>query len=121
MQTWTNWREGRASNIVDGLMRARSMAEIMRCIHIALLCIQENVADRPTMNTVIIMLNSTSLNLPVPSRPAFFMHSSTASNMSGTSDHNSREADESNGPSRPKNTFDQASANRASITDLYPR
>lgn len=46
----------------------------MRCIHIGLLCVQENVANRPTMASVVVMLNSSSLSLPLPSQPAFFMH-----------------------------------------------
>ncbi|EXC56452.1 hypothetical protein L484_000344 [Morus notabilis] len=49
----------------------------MRCIHIGLLCVQENVEQRPTMNSVVLMLTSHSMTLPVPSRPAFFMYNST--------------------------------------------
>lgn len=41
--------------------------EIMRCIHIALLCAQFYANDRPTMATVVLMLNSSSLALPEPS------------------------------------------------------
>ncbi|CAL9001511.1 unnamed protein product [Prunus brigantina] len=40
----------------------------MRCIH-GNICVQENVADNPTMAFVIVMLNSYSLSLPVPSQP----------------------------------------------------
>ncbi|KAL5839824.1 hypothetical protein ACOSQ4_012432 [Xanthoceras sorbifolium] len=42
----------------------------MKCIHIGLLCVQESVSDRPTMASVVIMLNSNSLTLPAPSKPA---------------------------------------------------
>lgn len=48
---------------------------MLKCIHIGLLCVQENAADRPTMATIVLMLSSMSLSLPVPSEPAFFMHS----------------------------------------------
>ena len=76
LQAWKNWREGTASNIVDPTIRPTgSTTEIMRCIHIALLCVQENVANRPTMASVVLMLNSYSMTLVVPSEPAFFMHS----------------------------------------------
>ncbi|PRQ48783.1 putative non-specific serine/threonine protein kinase [Rosa chinensis] len=54
-------------------------AGIMRCIHIGLLCVQESLADRPTMASVILMFNSYSLNLPVPSKPAFLMYISVRS------------------------------------------
>lgn len=48
---------------------------MLRCIHIGLLCVQENAADRPTMASVVLMLSSSSLSLAAPSEPAFFMHS----------------------------------------------
>jgi hypothetical protein len=59
---------------MDPAIRLGSTTEIMRCIHIGLLCVQENVADRPTMASVVLMLNSYSITLPVPLEPAFFMH-----------------------------------------------
>ena len=46
--------------------------EIIRYIHIGLLCVQENVADRPTMASVVLMLSSYSITLPTPSKPAWF-------------------------------------------------
>lgn len=45
--------------------------EYLKCIHIALLCVQEDAADRPTMSTVVHMLVSDTLALPDPTRPAF--------------------------------------------------
>ncbi|GMN49772.1 hypothetical protein TIFTF001_018938 [Ficus carica] len=114
---WRNWREGTALNVADTLVRLSSGSDITRCIHIALLCVQENVADRPTMNTVVVMLNSNSLSLPVPSEPAFFMHSNVRSDVSLASDLYSRAAESDHSKSEPV----QASANEASITELYPR
>ena len=46
--------------------------EIIRYIHIGLLCVQENVVDRPTMASVVLMLSGYSITLPTPSKPAFF-------------------------------------------------
>lgn len=45
--------------------------EVIRCIHIGLLCVQEKVADRPTMSLVVLMLNRDSVTLPAPSPPVF--------------------------------------------------
>lgn len=45
--------------------------EIVRFIHIALLCVQEKVADRPTMASIVLMLSSHSVSLQLPSQPAF--------------------------------------------------
>jgi hypothetical protein len=53
--------------IVNATIRSDSATEIMRCIHIGLLCVQENVADRPTMASEVLMLNSYSITLPIPS------------------------------------------------------
>ena len=47
------------------------ISEAMRLIHIALLCVQEDPNDRPTMSRVILMLASKSINLPQPSAPPF--------------------------------------------------
>jgi hypothetical protein len=102
LQAWRNWKEGTASNLIDPTLRASSTSEIMRCIHIGLLCVQENVADRPTMASIVLMLNSHSITLSVPSRPAFFMHTTAESDMSSS------------------RSF-QASTNEASISELYPR
>lgn len=46
--------------------------EIMRCINIALLCVQENAADRPNMSDVVAMLSSEGMILPEPKHPAYF-------------------------------------------------
>ena len=48
---------------------------MMRCIHIGLLCVQENLADRPNMAQVMLMLNNHSQSLPIPLQPAFFISS----------------------------------------------
>ncbi|KAK9991779.1 hypothetical protein SO802_026764 [Lithocarpus litseifolius] len=74
-KAWTNWREGTASNLIDQTLGDGSRSEITRCIHIGLLCVQENVAYRPTMASVVQMLNSDSSSLPTPARPAFLIHS----------------------------------------------
>ncbi|KAG6754700.1 hypothetical protein POTOM_040494 [Populus tomentosa] len=68
--TWRRWREGTALDLIDPILRKGSTAEMMRCIHIGLLCVQENVADRPTMASVVQMLSNSSLTLQIPFEPA---------------------------------------------------
>ena len=46
-------------------------SEIVRCIHIGLLCVQENPQDRPTMSNVVALLGSELIALPKPKHPAF--------------------------------------------------
>jgi hypothetical protein len=47
--------------------------DILRCIHIGLLCVQEIAKERPTMATVVSMLNSEIVKFPHPSQPAFIL------------------------------------------------
>ncbi|KAF5474680.1 hypothetical protein F2P56_006560 [Juglans regia] len=113
---WKNWREETTSNLVDATLKARSTTQIMRCIHIGLLCVQENVAARPTMATVVLMFNSHSVTLPVPSRPAFLMYS-TRSDVSS-------QLEKGVGVTRPdtrQSRSIQASINEASISELDGR
>ncbi|XP_059623855.1 cysteine-rich receptor-like protein kinase 10 isoform X2 [Cornus florida] len=105
---WKNWKEGTASTLIDSTLQngSNSMNEIMRCIHIGLLCVQESVAERPTMASVVLMLNSFSLTLTVPSQPAYFMQGVTDPEMPLLG-------------SKSKST--SLSVDEASITELYPR
>ncbi|GLT25429.1 hypothetical protein SLA2020_005580 [Shorea laevis] len=86
---WKNWREETGINLIDPALKNGSRTEMMRCIHIGLLCVQENVVDRPTMAAVVLMLNSNSTTLPMPSQPAFFMHSNIESDISSSNGYNS--------------------------------
>ncbi|KAK4566851.1 hypothetical protein RGQ29_002922 [Quercus rubra] len=114
---WKNWKQGIVSNLVDPTLKAGSTIEIMRCIHIGLLCVQENVAHRPTMTSVVLMLNSYSITLPIPSEPAFLLNSGTKSNICLQWEQDSKVA-ESN---QSKSSSVQALINEMSITKLSPR
>ncbi|MQM07920.1 hypothetical protein Taro_040770 [Colocasia esculenta] len=71
---WELWQDGRQLELVDPAM-GNSVSErgFSRCVHVALLCVQENPGDRPTMLDTMSMLNSDSANFPAPGQPAFFM------------------------------------------------
>ncbi|KAK3433344.1 hypothetical protein EUGRSUZ_D00841 [Eucalyptus grandis] len=66
-------REGTPSDLIDPNLAGGSRTEMLRCIHVGLLCVQEIEADRPTMGAVVLMLSSYSTTLPLPSRPAFIL------------------------------------------------
>jgi hypothetical protein len=117
LQAWNNWREGTALNLVDPTLRASPTTEILRCIHIGLLCVQENVANRPTIASILLMLNDDSITLSIPKKPAFLMDRSTISDMSSRREQNTRAIRSDQSRSR----FVEASANEASITEPYPR
>ena len=57
---------------MDPMLEKSGVAtEVLRCIHIGLLCVQEDPADRPTKSSVLHMLASDTITLPIPKQPAF--------------------------------------------------
>nr|TKR83504.1 putative receptor-like protein kinase [Populus alba] len=110
--TWENWNSGpNLDKLIDPTLRAGSRNEMLRCIHVGLLCVQENAPDRPNMASVVIMLSSYSVTLPVPQKPAFFARSTELPGTTSTW----TESDQSRSASVP------CSINEASISELYPR
>uniref|UniRef100_K7N3D9 Protein kinase domain-containing protein n=2 Tax=Glycine max TaxID=3847 RepID=K7N3D9_SOYBN len=71
---WKNWTEKTPLEFLDPTLRGSySRNEVNRCIHIGLLCVQENPSDRPSMATIALMLNSYSVTLSMPRQPASFL------------------------------------------------
>ncbi|KAH1120604.1 hypothetical protein J1N35_003764 [Gossypium stocksii] len=73
---WKLWEEGNVWGLVDKVILesksdSNNEKEIWRCIHVGLLCVQEYTKDRPTISTVISMLNSEISYLNTPKQPAF--------------------------------------------------
>ncbi|XP_039166681.1 cysteine-rich receptor-like protein kinase 8 [Eucalyptus grandis] len=70
---WKHWSNRMPLEVVDPALRsAYPVNEVIKCMHIGLLCVQDDAEDRPTMDLVILMLNSNSIKIPVPQRPSFF-------------------------------------------------
>lgn len=85
-QVWRCWREDIILSVIDPSLTTGSRSEILRCIHIGLLCVQESAASRPTMDSVALMLNSYSYTLSTPSRPAFVSESVMPSIVSSSTE-----------------------------------
>ncbi|XP_061353840.1 cysteine-rich receptor-like protein kinase 44 [Gastrolobium bilobum] len=113
---WKNWRKGTASNIIDPTLNDALRNEIIRCIHIGLLCVQERVANRPKLASVVLMLDSYSSSLPVPLQPAFCMEDTCLSDI-----QISVCSSVATGSSEQESKCVEASTNEASISSLYPR
>ncbi|XP_022555869.1 cysteine-rich receptor-like protein kinase 10 isoform X1 [Brassica napus] len=108
---WRLWSNGTPLDLVDPVIVDNCQRnEVVRCVHIGLLCVQEDPVDRPTLSTIVLMLTSNTVTLPVPRQPGLYF------------------------PSRPekvKDPLDSAqytttqslagSVDDASITDVYPR
>uniref|UniRef100_A0A453QDV2 Cysteine-rich receptor-like protein kinase 10 n=1 Tax=Aegilops tauschii subsp. strangulata TaxID=200361 RepID=A0A453QDV2_AEGTS len=73
---WQLWEDRRWIDIVDASLNSflpkTHPTEIMRCINIALLCVQENAVDRPNMLDVTTMLSSKTMILREPKHPPYF-------------------------------------------------
>ncbi|CAL4980896.1 unnamed protein product [Urochloa decumbens] len=73
VQVWEHWEAGTVMDLVDPSMGGRfHEANVMRCIHIGLLCVQHDPAVRPAMSSVVTMLGSDTVALQAPSKPGFF-------------------------------------------------
>lgn len=107
---WKNWK-GAAVDVIDPILRNGCGSEIRRCLHIGLLCVQEIASRRPTMASVVLMLGSNSVTLPLPSTPAFFTHNTQTADTWSSSENSD------------KSRFEAAkfTVNEVSISELDPR
>ncbi|XP_048597054.1 cysteine-rich receptor-like protein kinase 24 [Brassica napus] len=70
---WRLWNNDSLLELVDPVTGDNyDKYEVIRCVHIGLLCVQENPTNRPSMFTICQMLTNTSITLPVPQPPGFF-------------------------------------------------
>ncbi|XP_057732375.1 uncharacterized protein LOC130947690 isoform X3 [Arachis stenosperma] len=75
---WKLWNEGKALELMDhGLNETCNTKEVLRCIHIGLLCVQNVPTDRPTMVDVVSFLSNDAIQLAQPKQPAFFINVDT--------------------------------------------
>ncbi|KAI3510341.1 hypothetical protein L1887_17263 [Cichorium endivia] len=88
-ETWDKWKNGEPLRILDpNLVESCSKNEVLHYIHIALLCVQEDVELRPSMASLVLMLNSDSVVLPLPQSPPFVSHNRARHMTSTTLDTN---------------------------------
>ncbi|CAL5408513.1 unnamed protein product [Camellia sinensis] len=108
---WKLWKNGTPLKLMDPTLEVSySRNEVSRCIHIGLLCVQEDPDARPSMATVVLMLNSYTITLAIPKEPAFFCPSKTGLNIG-----QGVESDQSTSKSIP------LSVNDVTISELDPR
>ena len=71
-QAWKLWKADSIVALIDPMIFEQCYEmEILRCIHVGLLCVQEFAKNRPTACTIISMLKSEIVDLPRPKKPAF--------------------------------------------------
>ncbi|RXH86609.1 hypothetical protein DVH24_021882 [Malus domestica] len=70
---WELWKEDRETELMDPtLVETCTRHQVLRCVQVGLLCVEEKAADRPTMSELISMLTNESVQLPEPKKPAFY-------------------------------------------------
>ncbi|XBI22160.1 hypothetical protein VPH35_063210 [Triticum aestivum] len=70
---WSLWREGLAKDLVDpSVSESCSDEEVLCCIHVGLLCVQDDPDARPPMSTILTTLESRSTPLATPDKPLYF-------------------------------------------------
>ncbi|KAE8678701.1 G-type lectin S-receptor-like serine/threonine-protein kinase [Hibiscus syriacus] len=99
------WKQGRGTEFFDAsLDDSSSSCKLITCMQVALLCVQENAADRPSMVEVsAILKNERSVAISTPKKPAYSVI---------------RDEDRKSIGTERKNVF---SVNDASITQVAPR
>ncbi|KAH6763175.1 S-locus lectin protein kinase family protein [Perilla frutescens var. hirtella] len=69
---WMLYKEGKALELIESYpIKPDFLSEVLRSIHVGLLCVQQSPEDRPTMASVVLMLGNDG-ELPQPKKPGFF-------------------------------------------------
>ncbi|KAK9714894.1 hypothetical protein RND81_06G128600 [Saponaria officinalis] len=72
-RAWEKWTDGVPLEFMDQTIKdSYSSHEIVQCIHLGLLCVHESADKRPTMATIVMTLDSSSVTLHMPDEPAFY-------------------------------------------------
>ncbi|KAI3769214.1 hypothetical protein L6452_00314 [Arctium lappa] len=84
---WELHKEGRSLQLVAKcLVESINLSQVLRSIHVGLLCVQRRPEDRPTMTSVILMLGSEG-PLPSPKEPGFFIGKTSENTRYSSSTH----------------------------------
>jgi hypothetical protein len=126
VQVWDKWRAGSMLDVVDPSLPESSYpeSEVVNCIEIGLLCVQENPVHRPDASAVVVMLSSptsTSNDRRAPSRPAFVFSSGFTESDQPLSRPGARSSDGVLLIIDKQSSATTVSENEVSISELLPR
>lgn len=72
LQGWKLYKKDRSIELIDeNFANSSNLSEVLRSIHVGLLCVQQFPEDRPNMSAVVMMLSNEGI-LPHPNEPGFF-------------------------------------------------
>ncbi|KAJ1406732.1 S-locus receptor kinase, C-terminal [Sesbania bispinosa] len=85
-QAWRLWKEGNQKEFIDDCLGDSCILfEALRCIQIALLCLQYHPNDRPNMASVLMMLTNETI-LAKPKEPHFLIEGISIEGESSTTE-----------------------------------
>ena len=71
-QVWTLWNADNTIALIDPMVyEPHFEMEVLRCIQVGMLCVQEFAHDRPIISVVVSMLKSEIFDMPRPKKLAF--------------------------------------------------
>ncbi|GMN23583.1 hypothetical protein TIFTF001_043698 [Ficus carica] len=87
---WTLHKEGGSFGLIDKHLREspHNLKQVLRSIHVGLLCVQQYPVDRPCMSSVVVMLGSES-ELPPPKPPGYFTETASINEDNSSTQHES--------------------------------
>ena len=106
------WKDETPLELMDPtLADSHVRNEVIRCIQMGLLCVQEDVNSRPSMAAIVPMLGNYNVSLPLPEQPPSFFRGRIESQAP-----EGLESDKSTSKSAAMVSVDEAS-----ITQIQPR
>ncbi|RHN65552.1 putative protein kinase RLK-Pelle-DLSV family [Medicago truncatula] len=103
---WNFWSADKGLELMDPLITNSYVpSEVLKCIHIGLLCVQDNAADRPKMSSVVHMLGSDNIALPSLICPSFSVGRATNTIEEGYS----------------SNASTSVTVNEITLSEVFPR
>ncbi|KAG2712329.1 hypothetical protein I3760_04G119800 [Carya illinoinensis] len=83
---WRLWAENKVLDLMDqNLHESCDVDQLVKCVNIAFLCVQEDPSDRPTISNIVTMLDSETAIVPTPKQPAFILTRGIFSTISSSS------------------------------------
>ena len=67
-----------------------ALDEALLCVHVGLLCVQDDPNGRPLMSSVVSILENGSVSLPAPEQPAYFAERNCNKSLEGDDVQTSR-------------------------------
>nr|CAB3461106.1 unnamed protein product [Digitaria exilis] len=69
---WRHWSLGSVPHVLDDYLADETdKQDMLRCIHIGLLCVQDDPQVRPRMASILHMLDNRIITMSAPTKPAF--------------------------------------------------